>query len=356
MKCKECGHTYDRHCSACPYCAEKKERLIGWCPHGVLKNKECVVCESDELRGEIERLKSQWTSVPEQYDDYADFVADLIDEASKFDAEFAVIFARVEKAEADNERLRENLKKSERGARRVGRQRDEDLQSRDRYQRLLHNEHDRAEKAEADNDHLKKKLQTEFENCDECDKELMLAKDEAVRLREETERLDKRVAESMREHAADVRHMSGWDAVHAPDDVRAMVGQLRERVEAYVERETRADALEKTVEAVRDRLYIAESYLAEGGCELPDGVEDSRLQKAEAEIERLKEWAKPTAQDPTVYNVKNSINAGYALAKKEARAILDGEGEKTHCPRCGAEYLPKGGGQCTACTAVEVPK
>ena len=65
--------------------------------------------EAMQLREEIKRLKSQWTSVPEQYDNHADFVASLIDDASKFDAEFAAVLERAEKAEAEVERLERDL-------------------------------------------------------------------------------------------------------------------------------------------------------------------------------------------------------------------------------------------------------
>ena len=101
---------------------------------------------------------------------------------------------------------------------------------------------------------------------------------------------------------------------------------------AIDEAETRADAAEADNERLKDRLYVAESYLAEAGVELPDRIQDSRLQKAEKALEAVREQ---------VCNLEDFIceaadrsetvdHYGYAAAKKlraKRDAILDGKGE-----------------------------
>lgn len=50
----------------------------------------------------------------------------------------------------------------------------------------------------------------------------------------------------------------------------------------------RAEKAEADNERLKDRLYVAESYLTEAGVELPDRIQDSRLQKAEKALEAVR--------------------------------------------------------------------
>lgn len=103
--------------------------------------------------------------------------------------------------------------------------------------------------------------------------------------------------------------------------------QLRE--ELKVQREMTLDLADelKKAEAANERLRNAECGKC-GRSLAPDGdCHGCRADRLEARVGALREWAKPSVQDPTVYGAKNGINTGYALAKKDARDILNGEVE-----------------------------
>ena len=92
---------------------------------------------------------------------------------------------------------------------------------------------------------------------------------------------------------------------------------------AIDEAETRAEKAEAEIERLRDAECgtCGRSLAPDGDCH------GCRADRLEARVGALREWAKPSVQDPTVYGAKNNISTGYAAAKKDARAILDREGE-----------------------------
>lgn len=97
----------DNMCDACAGTGEAISGKPCMCG-GTGKMSDAAIYLREQLverEREIGRLENQWTSVPDQYDNYAEFAAALIDEAAKFDTEFAAMLERAETAEKENERL-----------------------------------------------------------------------------------------------------------------------------------------------------------------------------------------------------------------------------------------------------------